>query len=178
MYNGKISGNNSSGVNAQSLFEMYDGLICNNKTSDLGGGVYVSDSGGYKYNFEMYGGEISDNEAKYGAGVFIQGTKVAMTGGTIYNNKSTYSGGGVYNGSGTFTMSDGTTISGNKAMCGGGVYKESGTFTMSGGTITGNTAAGSAANASGGGVYNKADAFTMSGGFVYSINHAGYFQCF
>ena len=164
MYNGKISGNNSSGVNAQSLFEMYDGMICNNKTSDLGGGVYVSDSGGYKYNFEMYGGEISDNEAKYGAGVFIQGTKVAMTGGTIYNNKSTYSGGGVYNGSGTFTMSDGTTISGNKAMCGGGVYKESGTFTMSGGTITGNTAAGSAANASGGGVYNKADAFTMSGG--------------
>ena len=192
MYNGKISGNNSSGVNAQSLFEMYDGMICNNKTSDLGGGVYVSDSGGYKYNFEMYGGEISDNEAKYGAGVFIQGTKVAMTGGTIYNNKSTYSGGGVYNGSGTFTMSggeisnnttinwgggvynesgtftmsDGTTISGNKAMCGGGVYKESGTFTMSGGTITGNTAAGSAANASGGGVYNKADAFTMSGGTI------------
>ena len=37
MYNGKISGNNSSGVNAQSLFEMYDGMICNNKTSDLGG---------------------------------------------------------------------------------------------------------------------------------------------
>ena len=34
MYNGKISGNNSSGVNAQSLFEMYDGMICNNKTSD------------------------------------------------------------------------------------------------------------------------------------------------
>ena len=166
MYNGKISGNNSSGVNAQSLFEMYDGMICNNKTSDLGGGVYVSDSGGYKYNFEMYGGEISDNEAKYGAGVFIQGTKVAMTGGTIYNNKSTYSGGGVYNGSGTFTMSGGEISNNTTINWGGGVYNESGTFTMSGGTITGNTAAGSAANASGGGVYNKADAFTMSGGTI------------
>ena len=192
MYNGKISGNNSSGVKAQSLFEMYDGMICNNKTSDLGGGVCVSGSGEYEYNFEMYGGEISDNEAKYGAGVFIQETKVAMNGGIISRNKSTYNGGGVYNEDGTFemsggeisnntttnwgggvyneqgtfTMSDGTTISGNTAMYGGGVYKERGTFTMSGGTITGNTAAGSAAYASGGGVYNEADAFTMSGGTI------------
>lgn len=63
-------------------------------------------------------------------------------------------------------MSDAAKISENKAICGGGVYKESGTFTMSGGTITGNTAAGSAANASGGGVYNEAEAFTMSGGTI------------
>ena len=192
MYNGKISGNNSSGVNAQSLFKMYDGMICNNKTSDFGGGVYVSDSGKYEYNFEMYGGEISDNEAKNGAGVFIRGKKVAMNGGIISRNKSTNDGGGVYNDVGTFemsggeisnnttinfgggvfnkrgifTMSDGTTISGNKAMYGGGVYKESGTFTMSGGTITGNESAGTSGNASGGGVYNDADAFTMSGGTI------------
>ena len=192
MYNGKISGNNSSGVKAESLFKMYDGMICNNKTSDLGGGVCVSDSGAYEYNFEMYGGEISDNEAEYGAGVFIRGKKVAMNGGIISRNKSTYygggvykedgtfemsggeisnntttnKGGGVYNEKGTFTMSDAAKISENKAMYGGGVYKESGTFTMSGGTITGNTAAGSAANASGGGVYNEAEAFTMSGGTI------------
>ena len=192
MYNGKISGNNSSGVEAQSLFEMYDGMICNNKTSDLGGGVYVSESGEYEYNFKMYGGEISDNEAKNGAGVFIRGKKVAMNGGIISRNKSTNYGGGVYNEAGTFemsggeisnnttinfgggvfnkrgifTMSDGTTISGNKAMYGGGVYKESGTFTMSGGTITGNESAGMSGNASGGGVYNDADAFTMSGGTI------------
>ena len=92
MYNGKISGNNSSGVNAQSLFEMYDGMICNNKTSDLGGGVYVSHLGEYEYNFEMYGGEISDNEAENGAGVFIGGKKVAMNGGIISRNKSTKDG--------------------------------------------------------------------------------------
>ena len=191
MYNGKISGNNSSGVKTQSLFEMYDGMICNNKTSDLGGGVCVSGSGEYEYNFEMYGGEISDNEAEYGAGVFIRETKVAMNGGIISRNKSTYNGGGVYNEDGTFemsggeisnntttnwgggvynergtfTMSDGTTISGNTAMYGGGVYKERGTFTMSGGTITGNEVRG-AGNASGGGVYNDAEAFTMSGGAI------------
>ena len=192
MYNGKISGNNSSGVEAQSLFDMYDGMICNNKTSDLGGGVYVSESGEYEYNFKMYGGEISDNEAKNGAGVFIRGKKVAMKGGIISRNKSTNDGGGVYNEDGTFemsggeisnnttinfgggvfnkrgifTMSDGTTISGNKAMYGGGVYKERGTFTMSGGTITGNESAGMSANASGGGVFNDADAFIMSGGTI------------
>ena len=192
MYNGKISGNNSSGVETRSLFEMYDGMICDNKTSYSGGGVYVSDSGEYEYNFKMYGGEISDNEAKDGAGVFILGKKVAMNGGIISRNKSTDDGGGVYNYGGTFemsggeisnnttinfgggvfnkkgifTMSDGTTISGNKAMYGGGVFKESGTFTMSGGTITGNESAGTSASASGGGVYNKAGAFTMSGGTI------------
>ena len=196
MYNGMISGNNHAGVHTENCFIMYGGKICKNaNTAGAGGGVYVFGNKN-ECSFEMHGGEIFENNTRNGAGVFIQGTKVAMTGGTIYNNKSTYSGGGVYNGSGTFTMSggeisnnttinwgggvynesgtftmsDGTTISGNKAMCGGGVYKESGTFTMSGGTITGNTAAGSAANASGGGVYNKADAFTMSGGTITQNN--------
>lgn len=190
MYNGKLSGNNG-GVTNQRTFEMYGGTICQN-TAEYGGGVYNKDTG----TFNMYSGTITDNTASTGyydggGGVCNEG-KFSMFGGHIFQNKSTNHGGGVYNGSGTFEMSggeisnnttinfgggvfnkrgtfimsDAAKISENKATCGGGVYKESGTFTMSGGTITGNTAAGSAANASGGGVYNKADAFTMSGGTI------------
>ena len=190
MYNGKLSGNNG-GVTNQRTFEMYGGTICQN-TAEYGGGVYNKNTG----TFNMYSGTITDNTARTGyydggGGVYNEGM-FSMSGGHIFQNKSTNHGGGVNNGSGTFEMSggeifkntttncgggvfnkggtfimsDAAKISENTAMCGGGVYKESGTFTMSGGTITGNTAAGSSANASGGGVYNKADAFTMSGGTI------------
>jgi len=159
MYNGKISGNNSSGVNAQSLFEMYDGMICNNKTSDLGGGVYVSHLGEYEYNFEMYGGEISDNEAENGAGVFIGGKKVAMNGGIISRNKSTNDGGGVYNEDGTFEMSGGAITDNETKEYGGGVCNEDGTFEMSGGEITRNKS-----EKNGGGVQHASqEPFKMSG---------------
>ena len=194
MYNGKLSGNNG-GVTNQGTFEMYGGTISQN-TAKYGGGVYNKETG----TFNMYSGTITDNTASPvyvnnyydgGGGVFNEGT-FSMSGGHIFQNKSTNHGGGVNNGSGTFKMSggeiskntttnrgggvfnkggtfimsDAAKISENKAMYGGGVYKKSGTFTMSGGTITGNTAAGSATYASGGGVYNQADAFTMSGGTI------------
>ena len=193
MYNGKLSSNNG-GVTNQGTFEMYGGTISQN-TAKYGGGVYNKEAG----TFNMYSGTITDNTASPvyvnyydgGGGVYNEGT-FSMSGGHIFQNKSTNHGGGVNNGSGTFKMSggeisnntttnrgggvfnkggtfimsDAAKISENKAMYGGGVYKESGTFTMSGGTITGNTAAGSATYASGGGVYNEADAFTMSGGTI------------
>ena len=193
MYNGKLSGNNG-GVTNQGTFEMYGGTISQN-TAKYGGGVYNKETG----TFNMYSGTITDNTASPvyvnyydgGGGVYNEGT-FSMSGGHIFQNKSTNYGGGVNNGSGTFEMSggeiskntttnrgggvfnkggtfimsDAAKISENKAMYGGGVYKESGTFTMSGGTITGNIAAGSSTYASGGGVYNQADAFTMSGGTI------------
>ena len=194
MYNGKLSGNNG-GVTNQGTFEMYGGTICQN-TAEYGGGVYnkntgtfnmysgtitdnkastavygnYDDGGGGVYNegmFSMSGGHIFQNKSTdNGGGVYNEGGTFEMSGGEISNNTTTNDGGGVFNKRGIFTMSDGTTISGNEAMYGGGVYKESGTFTMSGGTITGNIAAGSSANASGGGVYNNADEFTMSGGTI------------
>lgn len=159
MYNGKISGNNG-GVTNQRTFEMYGGTICQN-TAEYGGGVYNKDTG----TFNMYSGTITDNTASTGyydggGGVYNEGM-FSMSGGHIFQNKSTNHGGGVNNGSGTFEMSggeiskntttnrgggvfnkggtfimsDAAKISENKAMYGGGVYKESGTFTMSGGTI-------------------------------------------
>ena len=203
MYNGKLSGNNggngklsgnNGGVTNQGTFEMYGGTICQN-TAEYGGGVYnknkgtfnmysgtitdntastavygnYADGGGGVYNegmFSMSGGHIFQNKSTdNGGGVYNYGGTFEMSGGEISNNTTTNKGGGVYNKKGTFTMSDGTTISGNTAMYGGGVYKESGTFIMSGGTITGNEVRGSG-NASGGGVYNDAEAFTMSGGTI------------
>ena len=182
MYNGKLSGNNG-GVTNQGTFEMYGGTISQN-TAKYGGGVYNKETG----TFNMYSGTITDNTASPvyvnyydgGGGVYNEGT-FSMSGGHIFQNKSTNYGGGVNNGSGTFEMSggeiskntttnrgggvfnkggtfimsDAAKISENKAMYGGGVYKESGTFTMSGGTITGNIAAGSSTYASGGWSYVK-----------------------
>jgi hypothetical protein len=83
---------------------LYSGIICNNSY----GGV---DNGGV---FEMSGGEISDNKAKY-------------------------DGGGVHNANlSIFTMSGGK-ISGNTAANGGGVYNIH-TFNRRGGVISGNKA--------------------------------------
>ena len=162
MYNGMISGNNYAGVHTENCFIMYDGKICNNKnTAGAGGGVYVSGNES-ECSFEMHGGEIFENNTNNGAGVFIQGTKVAMTGGTIYNNKSTKGGGGVYICGGTFEMSGGEISNNVTTNFGGGVYKQKGTFTMSGdSTITKNRS-----QSSGGGVYNQQNEFTMSGGKI------------
>ena len=162
MYNGMISGNNYAGVHTENCFIMYDGKICNNKnTAGAGGGVYVSGNES-ECSFEMHGGEIFENNTNNGAGVFIQGTKVAMTGGTIYNNKSTKGGGGVYICGGTFEMSGGEISNNVTTNFGGGVYKQKGTFTMSGdSTITQNRS-----QSSGGGVYNQQNEFTMSGGKI------------
>ena len=160
----------SSGtVSGNTLFSPY--LI-----GGLGGGV---DNHG---TFTMEGGEISDNGAYNGGGVYNSDSGTfTMAGGEISSNRATYMGGGVCNGAGTFTM-EGGTISGNGATFGGGV---GGAFTMEDGTISGNTAVSgagvyvdgaftmsdgtisdNAASRSGGGVYNNAGAFTMKDGTI------------
>jgi hypothetical protein len=143
----------------------------NDRTSNTGGGVYVS-SGGM---FTMTGGKISGNRAQHGGGVYISNNslnKFEMSGGKISGNEAADSGhaygGGVYVGGGTFTMDNGATISGNTVsgspIYGGGVFvSSSGTLTMNGGVISGNTA-----GSNGNGVYvsssaENAGTFTMEG---------------
>jgi len=176
MKGGAISGNRNSGVSVinwegspsiESIFLMEGGTISDNTADagdDKGGGVYVgSYKDGLSGTFNMNGGTISGNKAKYnGGGVYIGRGEFTMKGGTISDNTATWTGGGVYIESwSSFVMHDGT-ISGNTSSGnGGGVYNTgsySG-FTMSGGTISGNTAI------SGGGVYVDYS-FTMSGGTI------------
>ena len=112
-----------SGVYVDGVFSMTGGKIIGNYGAcridgcrwigmPLGGGVFVSQGGGFRMN----DGEISENKAYAGAG-----------GGVFIRN------------GGTFAMTDGK-IRDNEADHGGGVLLI-GAFTMTGGEISGNTIA-------------------------------------
>ena len=129
-------------------FTMTGGSITENEATNIGGGVYASNT------FTMTGGSITGNTAtNNGGGVYNGGNTFTMSGGSITGNTATNNGGGVHNLS-TFTMTSGS-ITGNTATNnGGGVYNLS-TFNMTSGSITDNTA-----TSDGGGVYNGGT-FTM-----------------
>ena len=145
-------------VNGGSFTLADGGILTNNMVpSSSGGGVYVNNSG----TLTMSGGEISNNTAYTGGGVYLNGGTFTMESGTISNNDyDATSGGGVYVKDGTFTMSGGT-ITNHMVRYGGGVYVENGEFTMSGtAKISNNTAE------IGGGVDLNGGTFTMSGGTI------------
>jgi uncharacterized repeat protein (TIGR02543 family) len=102
-------------------------------------GVYVAGSGA---SFNMYGGKITGNTARYGGGLKVQTHgEATIYGGEISGNTATMSAGGVSVALGTLTIYGGE-ISGNTAVrIGGGVHvDDNSTFDMSGGKVTGNTA--------------------------------------
>ena len=193
---GKIthaSGTTGRGVQVYSgEFTMYGGNITGNAVPTTwlieGGGVLIDKSSSASAStggsFHLYGGEITNNNAQYGAGVYVgDSSSFYLHDGTIRDNETKVGnssfackGAGVYvKESAAFTMSGGA-ISSNWAYPythiddGGGVYVL-GTFTLTGGTISGNTA-----NSEGGGVYvglvyNKDNTITygtfkMSGGTI------------
>ena len=193
---GKIthaSGTTGRGVQVYSgEFTMYGGSITGNAVPTTwlveGGGVLIGKSSSASAStggsFHLYGGEITNNNAQYGAGVYVgDSSRFYLHDGTIRDNETKVGnssfackGAGVYvKESAAFTMSGGA-ISSNWAYPsdfsadGGGVYVL-GTFTLTGGSISGNTA-----NTAGGGVYvghvyNKDNTITygmfkMSGGTV------------
>ena len=172
---GTVGNNNALVVvgNGSSLVMNDGSLITGNiNPSDLlanrGGGVRVNPGG----VFVLDGGEISDNIAHEGGGVFNQGSFV-MYDGVIRNNivqGTNAAGGGVSNrGTGTFTMRDGE-ISGNTALWGGGVASwHGGNFVMEGGIIYNNdgSTGGGGAFAGGGGT------FTMQDGYIRGNRSVG-----
>lgn len=102
-------------------------LISGNSADENGGGIYLQpDNGTTQVNTVLIsGGTISNNTAVSGAGMFIPGGVVTMTGGTILNNQSTEYGGGIYVASKTqsidFTMTSGSIIGNTANINGGGV---------------------------------------------------------
>ena len=144
--------------------------------ASLGGGVY--NKGG---SFEMTGGEIKSNTAKYGGGVYVKGADATLTmsGGTISENKAEKDsadgstggdGGGVYIDGAKFILKAGTTISNNTAdKDGGGVTVFGGVFTMEGGDIQWNTVTGTSTvqnSGHAGGVDIVAAVMNMKGGEI------------
>ena len=132
------------GIYITGTLNMYGGSVIQNKSENIGGGVFVGSATG---RFNMYGGSIIANSSvargSTGGGVQSRGTFV-MYGGSIEANTAYVIGGGVYN-TGTFTMYGGI-IKGNQTTNasplvdgGGGVFNY-GNFKMYGGSIKGNQA--------------------------------------
>jgi len=147
-------------------FTIWDGLISGNNVNQSGGGIFGS--------FTMNGGEISNNTARMGGGVFIpSGRTFTMNGGKISNNSANSGisplGGGGVNVVGTFTLNSGE-IFGNSTIdggiitnrgSGGGVRVEAGTFHMRGGHIFNNTS-----QENGGGIFFTGGVFDKTGGII------------
>jgi len=93
----------------------------------MGGGMWVMNG-----TVNMYGGEISDNSARAGGGVFLGGSSVFnMFDGLIYDNTATEHGGGIDINSSTFNMNGGTIDDNSAGWDGGGVMMRSGSATQS-----------------------------------------------
>lgn len=169
MYGGSILDNLAayagSGVYNVGTFRLYGGLIQNNYYAYQGSGVYNGKGG----SFEMFDGQILDNESEYGSGVFNDGI-FRLKGGTISGN-SAYGGGGIYNYSLDALLEiSGGLISNNLGyLLGGGIYSY-GNIVMTGGTIRNNVCESASTpyddinDDNGGGIYHGSGSFTMSGG--------------
>ena len=150
-------------------------VIGNEATQD-GGGIYLNKIGAHG---EMSSGEIRNNKAGNGGGVYIAGgtgvtehASFTLKGGTIIANTATGSGGGVEAfGGGIFTMEGGTIENNTAHNYGGGVQVLSGTMNMTGGSIESNTANKVNDNEKGGGgvalgINNGPALLDMSGGTI------------
>ena len=136
------------------------GSIHDNVAEGEGGGLMLNAEGS---TLQITGGEISDNTAAKGAGIFVDGgTELTLNGATVSGNTATQWGGGVevYT-NGTFTFNENGEISDNKATSGtgGGIYITGGNV-ISAGTISGNEAQ------RGGGVYLSSGSFSSEDGYI------------
>jgi len=165
-------------VASQARFDMYDGAIRHNSTRGMGA-VNISNDG----EFYMHGGNIHDNWARSGAGVYMEGSAAlvgtfVMNGGYIQDNWAIgrYDASGNFAGNGVgggvrplrhahFTMNGGVIRNNRAATYGGGVCLDhTGVpFIMNNGQIYGNVTTYN----SGGGVAVGGDIFTMHGGSIH-----------
>ena len=161
---GKLTGGSLSGVIIRKeatgvVFNMYGGILTENKAAVAGGAVCVQGVS----TFNLYGGEISGNEAvEHGGAFYVDGATLNVYGGSIHGNTAKANGGGIYAKNGAKVTVAGGEISENKAADGGGLAMAAkAELTVSGGQIKKNTAS------SGGGVILTGGAgLTMTGGEI------------
>jgi len=157
---GRVSENNAGSGGGVSVAEP-SAYLCQNSGSVIsgntatanGGGISVSDGGA------TVRGEISDNSARFGGGMYVLTGTVALEGATIITNSATNYGGGLVIDTSSVTM-DGGEISGNTSgLRGGGIYvMDSGsTLELVGGaTVSSNSTLGD-----GGGIYMAGGATSL-----------------
>jgi len=137
-------------VRAGGTLTMLDGSVIENCRANFGGAVNLQGaSPAARATFNMMGGTIRNNRARWGGGVEIfSNGRMNMSGGTISNNMADNEGGGVWvNGAvahGLGLLMTGGSISNNlAAINGGGIYVNAGNSAFlsvaPNTTITGNT---------------------------------------
>ena len=171
---------NGGGVYNLGTAHFINGVITRNIAADdesvtpivygCGGGVYNAENG----IFTMSGGEIVNNTASNGGGIY-NNSFLILNGGEIKNNTVTHSGGGVYNDvDGNFALNDGlitynTPKTGVTNVTGFGITT-AGKMNMVGGEISNNyvdSASASFANSKGGAIYATNGSHTqISGGTI------------
>ena len=135
-------------------FTQTAGLIAYNEaqgtdTADGGGGIYSR----YSNPIRLRGGQVLENQANRGGGLYLTTGSFDWQGGEIVGNHADVYGGGVYAGMvGWSTAITGGRITSNTAEFGGGLYVTKGSVTLERGQIVGNHA-----NAEGGGVYHDSE---------------------
>ena len=117
-----ISGNKCDGpaggmvVQAPGKTILKSGVLENNESAGNGGAIYVSTN----HTFEMSGGEIRNNKANQGAGVYHLASFGTYTGGKITGNVAVKNGGGlVFTGKSNINMKN-LSITDNSGWTGGG----------------------------------------------------------
>lgn len=163
----ELRGNNASGngggvyLGNQGTINLVSGSISQNKAENNGGGVYNMNG-----LLMQTGGEIKDNTALAGGGVFVnlENAVYRISGGVVRLNTATSAeagGGAVYVAAGTVAV-DGGELSQNSGERGGAIQSANGQVVVNGGVIKENTAL------YGGGIYlTFPEAFlTQNGGQI------------
>ena len=152
------------GIYNEGNLTIEDCRIVENRSDDIGAGVYSFDRTGGEGLLEIRNSEISRNEGVLGAGIFsgsrlriidstvadnvgggiFSGATLTVRDSTIRGNVTETAGGGIYNVGGAFIGS--SVISDNEAQAGGGIYNV-GELQVFSSTIEGNAAD------EGGGIY-------------------------
>lgn len=78
------------------VVELQNGSISDNKAGNYGGGIYVKANTNKSATFRMCSGLVKGNEARYGGGVYVLSSALEMSGGEITGNIAEKNGGGVY----------------------------------------------------------------------------------
>lgn len=137
---------------------MEDSVVYGNSATQ-GGGVYVGPEG----SLSILGGEVSDNKADLGAGIYVDGTTLTLSAGELHDNSAT-TGGGIYMCGGNLTLLDNVNVHGNTAAESGGNLAvdgdESAAITIAGASICEGNAA------DGGGVALLKGGLTLSSGAI------------
>ena len=101
--------------------EMTGGIIATNKATEFGGGAYIT---GGDYTLEGKDAKVQGNEARNGAGIYLDGGKPLLKQGALENNTASEYGGGIFINKQIVEMSPtgAVNITANMAKQGGGIY--------------------------------------------------------